>query len=254
MFSQEASLKNVSQIVSMYENVGIQDVEQVLGKNYPRSFGNHGGMFHIHNEQEIIEMINDKDILFSVLPFSNQENEEKDEIIACISTYKNIQIPDGSILDFKNLPHYYDTWEKFFRKSLEKNKVAMLHDILVNSDFQGYNLSYRVAFEMFNTLIECGKHFATLEIYTVTKVIKNGKVSEITVVNTPSKMHCKNLGMKLVGSVGKKIIKKVGESEIHIQSDVYALNLAEGFWNARYKIQKTAKHIDYVWHNNRPLV
>jgi hypothetical protein len=157
--------------------------------------------------------------LVSVIPGENG----KEEINSCL--YCRLNAYTFSDMDWRlHECGLSDSKKRDFIEALKSGRVCTAVEHAIMPVVQSRGVAYPVIYEMYRGLAEAGVLYVMLQIYTVTGIRCFNEYCSLYLPNNRSRILNEKLGASIVGSNNVEI-KKVGEREIDIKSDVYAIEV-----------------------------
>lgn len=121
-----------------------------------------------------------------------------------------------------NLNGLSDFKKREFVEAIKDRRVCTAVEHAIMPVLQSRGVAYPVIYEMYSRLADAGFVFVVLQIYTVTGVRCYNEFCPLYLLNKRSQILNEKLGAFIVGSNNVEP-KKIGEKEIEIKSDVYAI-------------------------------
>lgn len=218
---RKACERDVPGIAKLFETVRITpfNIDAKLTPEHEDSFVNRGGFFEVLKEKDILRFLKDDEYVFlvSVLP----GKDGKDDINSCLYCSLNIDC-------FSNMKWSIDRSElsDSILYALEEKKVCAAIEHAVVPVVQNRGAAYPVIYEMYSRLMEAGALYVMLQIYTITGVFLREKYQPLNLPNKRSIILNERLGASIAGSTDIPL-KKIGDREIEVKSQVYIIELKE---------------------------
>ncbi len=220
---RKACEEDIPGILKLYETIKIDsfNLEVKLLADHENSFKNRGGFFEILSRQEIVEFLKSEEYFFlvSVIPGLNG----KEEINSCL--YCRLNADAFSDMEWKlNKSGLPDSTKRDFVSAIKNGKVFTAVEHAILPVVQSRGVAYPVIYEMYSRFAQAGFLFVMLQIYTITGVKSLKEYNPLYLPNTRSRILNEKLGAALVGSNSIEP-KRIGDKEIEIKSDVYAVEV-----------------------------
>ncbi|NLD49868.1 MAG: hypothetical protein GX660_22215 [Clostridiaceae bacterium] len=218
---RKACEDDIPGIARLFEAVRIMpfNLDAKLSSEHEDSFINRGGFFEILEEKDILRLLNNDEYVFLVSVIPGKDG--KDEVNSCLYCSLNTDC-------FSNMKWSLDKRELSgsFICAFNTGRVCTAVEHAVVPVVQNRGAAYPVVYEMYSRLMEAGALFIMLQIYTVTGVFLNEKYQPLYLPNKRSIILNERLGASIAGS-NDIPLKKIGEREIEIKSQVYIIELKE---------------------------
>lgn len=216
---RKACKDDIPGISRLYESIRIDssNLEIKLLPDHENSFVNRGGFFEVLTRQEIEKLLNNGEYIFLASVILSEDGKE--EINSCL--YCRLNAEAFSEMNW-NLHGLSDFKKREFVEAINNRRVCTAVEHAVMPVLQSRGIAYPVIYEMYSRLADAGFVFVMLQIYTVTGIRCFNEFCPLYLQNKRSRILNEKLGAFIVGSNYVKP-KTIGEKEIEIKSDVYAI-------------------------------
>lgn len=220
---RKACENDIPGILRLYESIRIDssNIGIKLLAEHENSFTNRGGFFEILSEQEIEKLLNSDEYIFlvSVIP----DEDGKEEVNSCLYCRLNVDIFSNMEWKIKECV-LSDSKKRDFMEAMKNGRVCTAVEHAIMPVVQSRGVAYPVIYEMYRHLADAGVLFIMLQIYTVIGVRCLNEYCPLYLPNNRSKILNAKLGAFFVGSNNMEP-KNIGEKQIDIKSDVYAIEI-----------------------------
>lgn len=220
---RKACENDIPGILRLYESIRIDSCNLgiKLLAEHENSFMNRGGFFEILSKQEIEELLNSDEYIFLVSAILGEDGKE--EVNSCLYCRLNADI--FSNMEWKMQEcGLTDLEKRNFMEAMSNGRVCTAVEHAIMPVLQSRGVAYPVIYEMYRHLSDAGILFVMLQIYTVIGVRCLNEYCPLYLPNNRSRILNEKLGAFFVGSNNIKP-KKIGEKEIDIKSNVYAIEI-----------------------------